>query len=133
MGRLAVVLLAVLLIVARAAPVQADCRLHVGDHIVLYSTSDDPDVLLWDSRIRLRDYHAATFDEAKQLAPRARLVEPGTRAVVIECVPDFVQSRLLEHPDDAIGVIIVSGTYRGKSGWVLSSDVRGAPHSLQKP
>ena len=112
-----------------AIPALADCTVHVGDHVVLYGSGDDPFVLVWDSRIRLRDYHAATFDEAKQLAPRARLADPGTRAVVIECVPDFVQSRLLEHPDDAIGIIIVSGPLRGKSGWVLSSDIRQSHHS----
>ena len=66
----------------------ADCKVHRGDHVVLYSTTDDPSVLLWDSRARLREYHAASFDEAQAMLPHAFLVAPGTRANVISCVPD---------------------------------------------
>ncbi|HLX25358.1 MAG TPA: hypothetical protein VKR05_00075 [Candidatus Cybelea sp.] len=108
----------------RAIPASADCKLHSGVRVVLYSTTEDPDVLAWDSRIRLRDYHASSFDEAEQLLPHAVLEPPGTRAVVSSCVPNFVTSLLLGGPEDAVGIIITSGPDRGHGRWVLGSDVR---------
>ncbi|HTU83300.1 MAG TPA: hypothetical protein VMF61_14285 [Candidatus Acidoferrales bacterium] len=108
-----------------AAPAaQADCNLRTHQHVVLYSSTEDPDVLLWDSRFRLRAYHAATFDEAQELVRHARLAPGGTHAVVESCVPDFVDSPLFERPADAVGVLIVSGKYSGQRGWVLGPDVR---------
>ena len=76
------------------------------------------------SRFRLRDYHAASFDEARQLLPHARLASPGTRATVESCVSDFIVPRLINAPDDAIGVIIVTGPLHDQRGWVLGTDVR---------
>ncbi len=102
----------------------ADCKVHRGQHVVLYSTTDDPSVLIWDSRVRLRDYHAATFDEAQALLPHALLVGPGTHADVVSCVADYVTSPLFHQPDDAVGVLIVAGPNRGATRWVLGSDVR---------
>jgi hypothetical protein len=113
---------------AALAPAWADCRVHRGDHVVLYSTTDDPSVLIWDSRARLRAYHAATFDVAQAMLPHAILVSPGTRATVISCVPNFVVSPLFQKPDDAIGVLISSGPQHGITRWVLGSDVRSMPH-----
>ena len=52
-----------------SAKALADCRVHRGEHVVLYSTTDDPSVLMWDSRTRLREYHAASFDEAQAMLP----------------------------------------------------------------
>lgn len=115
-----------LLFVTLAFPLaaSADCKLHQGDHVVLYSSTDDPDVLLWDSRFRLRDYHAASFDVERELIRHAALMGPGTRAIVEECVPDFVQSPLFDHPNDAVGIVIVEGPHRGERGWVLGTDTR---------
>lgn len=131
MRKAAIVVLAALAFGAGALPALAVCKVHTGDHVVLYSTTDDPAVLVWDSRFRLRAYHAASFDEARQLAPHAHLAGPGTRAIVESCVDDFVQSRLTDRPDDAVGIIIVSGPERGQSGWVLGSDVRGIYHPIR--
>jgi hypothetical protein len=117
-------LLALLVTAAFAPPASAQCKLHRGTRVVLYSDTDDPDVLVWDSRFRLRDYHAASFDEARQLLPHAWLVAPGTRATVESCVSDFVLPRLLNAPDDAIGVIITTGPYHDRRGWVLGTDIR---------
>ena len=39
---------------SRRTAALADCKVHRGDHVVLYSTTDDPSVLMWDSRARLR-------------------------------------------------------------------------------
>ena len=89
----------------RSHPALADCKVHRGDHVVLYSTTDDPSVLVWDSRSRLRDYHAASFDEAQAMLPHAILVAPGTHATVISCVPNYVESPIFQTPDDAIGVV----------------------------
>lgn len=100
------------------------CRLHQGDRIVLYGSGDDPDVLAWDSRFRLREYHAAPFDEAEQLLAHAVLLSAGTRAQVVACVAGFVPSHSFETPEDAIGVMILSGTDKGIGKWVLGSDTR---------
>jgi hypothetical protein len=102
----------------------ADCKVHRGDRVVLYSTTDDPSVLIWDSRTRLRSYHAASFDVAQAMLPHALLVSPGTHANVISCVSGFVESPLFQKPDDAVGVAISSGPQRGLIRWVLGSDVR---------
>ncbi|MGB8909378.1 MAG: hypothetical protein WCC84_11580 [Candidatus Cybelea sp.] len=122
MDRLALALLLVWL--AAVAPALADCKVHRGDHVVLYSTTDDPSVLIWDSRARLREYHAASFDAAQAMLPHAVLVSPGTHATVVSCVPAYVESPIFEKPDDAVGVLISSGPQRGRTLWVLGSDVR---------
>jgi hypothetical protein len=111
---------------AASASASADCRLHRSEHVVLYSTTDDPSVLIWDSRTRLRDYSAASFDEAQAMLPHAILVAPGTHATVISCVPNYVESPIFPQAD-AIGVVITSGPERGLTRWVLGSDVRPEP------
>jgi hypothetical protein len=85
-------------------------------------------VLIWDSRARLREYHAASFDEAQAMLPHALLVAPGTHAVVLSCVANFVESPIFQRPDDAVGVVITSGAQRGITRWVLGSDVRLMSH-----
>jgi len=117
-----------------AASARADCKaLHRSDRVVLYSSSEDPDVLLWDSRVRMRDYEDGSFDEMNQLLPHARVVSQGTRAVVELCVPGFVAPQYAKTPEDAIGVIVATGPLRGKFGWVLSSDVRVLQRSTPGP
>jgi hypothetical protein len=120
----AMFLLMLAMAAATAATAFAQCDFHAGNHVVLYSEADDPDVLLWDSRFRLRDYNAASFDISRELLPHARLVSQGTRATVESCVPDFVQLRLQNGYQDAIGIIITSGKYQHVRGWVLSTDLR---------
>jgi hypothetical protein len=117
-------LLLALLTCGTAAPSPPPCRLHSGQRIVLYSSTGDPEVLVWDSRFRLRAYGAASFDEARQLLPHAYVVQPGTRAVVQTCVRNFVSSPPLGSADDAVGIKITSGSSRGRMGWVVGSDVR---------
>jgi hypothetical protein len=127
-----VAIASLILWLAAAAPALAQCNLRPGQEVVLYSTTDDPSVLIWDSRLRLRDYSAATFDEAQALLPHAILVAPGTHASVVTCVPKFVSSQIFTVPDDAVGVTILTGPRRGLTRWVLGSDVRQlhpvAPH-----
>ncbi len=102
----------------------ADCKVHAGNGVVLYGTTEDPSVLAWDSRTRLRDYQDAPFAEARAMLSHAQLISPGTNAEVTSCVPSYVSSPLFAAPQDAIGVTITSGQLRGKTGWVLGSDVR---------
>jgi hypothetical protein len=117
-----------MLLAGTLASASADCRLHRGQHVVLYSTTDDPSVLIWDSRERLREYHAASFDEARAMLPHALLVSPGTRAVVVTCVAGYVESPVFHSPDDAIGVVVSTGPQRGLTRWVLGSDARLLTH-----
>lgn len=125
------VLLAIVLVLF-AVPriVLADCHLRAGDKIVLYGTTDDPDVFIWDSRFRLRDYAGGSFDEMNALLPHAVLARPGTRAVVESCVSNFVQSKYFSTPDDAVGVRILNGPLNGQRGWVLGSSTRGMRSDL---
>ncbi len=126
--RKAVSVLLVVFWAAAPIAVWADCKEHRGDRVVLYSTTDDPSVLIWDSRARLRSYYGASFDEAQALLPHAILVAPGTRGTVISCVGDYIESPLFQHPEEAVGVTISSGPQRGVTRWVLGSDVRVTPN-----
>ena len=115
---------AAVLWLAAFAPAYADCSWHRGAHVVLYGTTDDPSVLIWDSRARLRAYFAASFDEAQAMLPHAVLVGPGTHADIVSCVANYVESPIFHTPDDAVGVVITNGPKRGMIRWVLGSDVR---------
>ncbi|MBV8530557.1 MAG: hypothetical protein JO104_04515 [Candidatus Eremiobacteraeota bacterium] len=117
---------------ASLTPAWGDCKVHRGQHVVLYGTTDDPSVLLWDSRARLREYYAASFDEAQAMLPHAILVPPGTHANVVSCIPSFVDSPIFGAPADAVGVAISSGPEQGLIRWVLGTDVRSAPKSRRK-
>jgi hypothetical protein len=102
-----------------------ECRAVHGMTIVLFGGVDDPDVLVWDSRDRLISYGAGSTDTRKFLLPHALLNRPGTRAVVQTCVKGAVHSKFRLDADDAVGVLITSGKYRGRYGWVSSADIRG--------
>jgi len=124
MRELARVGAALLLALLCSLPAAAACRLRVRERIVLFGLGADPGVFLWDSRFRLRAYHAASFDEAQGMLPRALLVRAGTRAIVIWCLPRFVQPRYGMTLDDAVEVRILTGPLHGQTGWVLGSDAR---------
>lgn len=126
-------LLAFALFLTLLAPANAfaDCRVRGGDHVVLYGTTDDPDVFVWDSRFRMKSYQSGSFDQAQALLPHAMLAPPGTRAVVSVCVKHFVQLKYTSDQDDAIGITIVTGPLRGKRGWVLGSDIRAIARNEQ--
>lgn len=129
-------LLALLIVlVAMAAfaqrPVDAACNVHAGQHVVLYSVSDDPEVFVFDTKVRLRNYHAASVDAMREIAEHAWLVAPGTRAEIVTCEAGFVQSPYFSTGEDAIGVLLLTGDHRGHTGWVLGSDVRGVYHPMR--
>jgi len=119
---LAAVLIGCMLAHASAAQ---QCHAVRGLQVMLFGGVDDPDVLVWDSRDRLVSYGAGSTDTRKFLLPHALLNRPGTRAVVQSCIGGLVHSKFRMDADDAVGVLIVSGKYRGRYGWVSSSDIHG--------
>lgn len=113
-------------VAAAAAPALAgQCHATRGMHVTLFGGVDDPDVLVWDSRDRLTGFAAGSSDTRKFLLPHALLTRPGTGAVVQTCMPGVVHSKFRMDPEDAVGVLITNGKYRGRYGWVGSSDVHG--------
>jgi hypothetical protein len=119
---LAAALLVCALAIASAAQ---QCHAERGMQVTLFGGVDDPDVLVWDSRDRLINYGAGSTDTRKFLLPHALLNRPGTRAIVESCVGGAVHSKFRMDAEDAIGLLIVTGKYRGRYGWVSSADIHG--------
>jgi hypothetical protein len=121
------VLLAVAVVASRAtaaaATAAAICTASPGGRVVLESDAVDPDVFLWDSRGRLIDYAAGQWGNTRAIFAHTVLAEPGTQATVVSCYPAAAHSKVSSGDEDAIGVKIMSGPYKGRFGWVLSSDV----------
>ena len=86
--------------------------------------SADPDVFIFDSRVRLIDYSAGRFDEVKAVMAHTLLASPGTRAIVSSCVRNVVKPKYSGDYFDAVGIKVITGPYRGRWGWVSSEDVR---------
>lgn len=108
-----------------AAGAAQQCHASHGMRVTLFGGVDDPDVLVWDSRDRLVSYGAGSTDTRKFLLPHAFLNRPGTEALVQTCLSGVVHSKFRMDADDAVGVLILTGKYRGRYGWVSSSDVHG--------
>ncbi len=104
----------------------AACHAGKGARVTLFGGVDDPDVLVWDSKDRLIRYSGGSSDERAFLLPHAFLNRPGTKAVIVSCLENAVHPKFSGDAADAIGVLIMSGRYRGRYGWVTSSDVHGA-------
>jgi hypothetical protein len=117
----------VLVIIVGLMPASATgvCHAARGMHVTLFGGVDDPDVLVWDSRDRLVTYAGGSSDERSFLLPHALLTRPGTSAVVQECLYGIVHPKFRMDPADAVGVLIMTGRYRGRYGWVSSGDVHG--------
>ncbi|MFY9779408.1 MAG: hypothetical protein WAJ85_02725 [Candidatus Baltobacteraceae bacterium] len=116
---LSAALLATFLVAAASAE---PCTSPLGTRVVLESDEVDPDVFLWDSRLRLIDYAAGNWGDTRAIFAHTVLAEPGTLALVIACFPGVAHPRFSDGDEDAIGVKVVNGRYRGRYGWVLSSD-----------
>lgn len=102
----------------RAAP----CAVTNGGRVVLESDAVDPDVFIWDSRARLVDYAAGQWGNTRAIFAHTLLTEPGTPAAVVACVAGVAHPKFGTGDEDAVGVKVVAGRYRGRYGWVLSSD-----------
>jgi hypothetical protein len=124
-GRLCLAVAVLALAAIALAPAAQRCHAERGMQITLFGGVDDPDVLVWDSRDRLITYAAGSTDTRAFLLPHALLSRPGTRAVVQMCIGGAVHSKFRLDAEDAIGVLILSGKYRGRYGWVSSSDIHG--------
>ncbi len=105
----------------------ASCTAPAGGRIVLQSDAVDPDVFLWDSRTQLVDYAAGQWGNTRSIFAHTLLARPGTQALVVSCVAGVAHPKFGTGDEDAVGVKIVNGRYKGRFGWVLSSDthVRG--------
>ena len=118
----AALLATILVATASAGP----CTKPLGVRVVLESDEVDPDVFLWDSRSRLIDYAEGNWGDTRAIFAHTVLAEPGTLALVVACFPGVAHPRFSNGDEDAIGVKIVNGHYRGRYGWVLSSDTHAA-------
>jgi hypothetical protein len=118
----------VVIVVALGAPASgagATCHAARGMRVTLFGGVDDPDVLVWDSSDRLVTFSGGSSDTRKFLLPHALLTEPGTVAVVQSCEFGIVHQKFRMDAEDAVGLLIMSGKYRGRYGWVSSSDIHG--------
>ena len=99
-----------------------------GNHVVLASQAMDPDVFVWDSMLRLTNYTAGKY-VTNDVLRHTLLVSAGTEAVVVSCRDRAAHPRFSTEDADAVGVRLSTGRYRGHYGWVISMDLRVAPHS----
>jgi hypothetical protein len=112
--------------VHRAASAATSCSSSaLGGRVILQSDAVDPDVFVWDSRDRLVEYAAGRWGTTRAVFSHTVLAEPGTQAAVVACVPGIAHPKFAASDQDAIGVRLLSGTYRGKYGWILSGDAHG--------
>lgn len=116
---------AALLLAIGIALASGTCGVARGTSVTLFGGVDDPDVLVWDSRSRLISYAGGSSDARRFLLPHAMLNRPGTKAVVQNCVNGIVHPKFHMDAADAVGVLILSGKYKGRYGWVSSTDLRG--------
>ena len=104
----------------------AACTSTIGSCSI--GTTDDPDVFVWDSRFRLRDYEGGTFDQMKALlasrdpgaagyARDGRELRLGLRAIEVRRAARR-RDRHRHH----------GGPLRGQRGWVLGSAIRELKH-----
>ncbi|GAC1443462.1 MAG: hypothetical protein NVS2B8_13390 [Vulcanimicrobiaceae bacterium] len=113
-----------LIVLAFAIPAPAaECVASAGGRVVLASDAVDPDVFLWDSRARLLNYSAGQWGSTKAIFAHTMLAQPGTKAMIVSCVPAVAHLKYGAADEDAIGVRVLSGPHRGRYGWVLSSDI----------
>jgi hypothetical protein len=99
------------------------CAAAPGGRVLLESASVDPSVFVWDSRLRLVDYAAGQWGSTRAVVAHTLLAQPGTPAAVIACVAGAAHPKYALGDEDAVGVRLLGGPYRGRFGWVLSSDI----------
>jgi hypothetical protein len=101
----------------------AECGAGKGAPVTLASDPGDPDVIVWDSRDRLVAYVAGRWTSSRDVMAHTVIAGPGTRAQVTDCIRGIAHVKIADVDRDAIGVKIMSGPFRGRYGWVVSSDV----------
>jgi len=112
-----------ILAAAAVSKVDADtlCPGAIGTRVVLASQSVDPDVFVWDSRFRMIDYEGGQWGASRSGVTHTMLIQPGTTAYVISCFSGSVHPKF-SGDEDAVGLKVTSGPYRGRYGWVASGD-----------
>jgi hypothetical protein len=118
---------------AFASNVERVCDVRAGDRVVLSAGTVDPDVFLWDSRVRLIAYVAGDWGSAKEVLSHATLIAPGTLAVVTSCRMGEAHPNYSAIAQDVIGVRILTGGHRDTWGWVSSDDVHRMRRSKKIP
>lgn len=98
------------------------CSMPPGSPAMLASDAIDPDVFVWDSRDRLIEWTGGRWGSSKEVLTHTTLAVPGTRALVVSCMPGVARRKYSDVNQDAVGIRLTSGQYKGKYGWVLSSD-----------
>ncbi len=93
---------------------------------MLSSDAADPDVFLWDSSDRLIDYAAGSWANTRAIFAHTVLVEQTTEAMVVSCFPGVAHPKFADGDEDAVRVKILKGQYKGRYGWILSSDAHVA-------
>ena len=115
---------ALLVLVPGPAPRAEGCAVTNGQYVLLKSNRLDPDVFVWDARLRLVSYAAGEWKNTQDVLDHTLLSKPGTRAIVIGCEPQVIRFRYEQPIQDAVGLKIVSGPARGRYGWVASDDAQ---------
>jgi len=115
--------LALVLLAAAPAPADSCSTIGVGGQVVLKSSDLDPDVFVWDSKLRAADYASGTWRNTRDVIAHTLLAKPGTHAQVVACQKDMIRSRYANETLDAVGIRLISGPYHGRYGWVTSEDV----------
>ena len=117
------VLLAASMLVSPPVPSNAaGCAMAPGSGAMLASDAIDPDVFVWDSKERLIEWTGGRWGSSREVLTHTTLAVPGTRAVVVSCHPGVARRKYSNIDQDAVGIRLISGQYRGRYGWVLSSD-----------
>jgi hypothetical protein len=116
-----------------AAAAVPSCSLNTGETVMLHASDFDPDVLVWDSKSRAIAYASGGMKDADDVLNHTLLAPPGTRAIVIGCAPDSAHTRYSDVVQDTVGVKIISGTHRGRYGWVTSDDIRSTHTADARP
>ena len=83
----------------------------------------DPDVFVWDSKIRMVQYAAGSWGSTREVLVHTMLSKPGTQATIVACEGNTVHSRLTGSIQDAFSIRILNGPNKGRTGWVAGEDV----------
>lgn len=102
---------------------ERSCVATPRDRVVLAADTSDPDVFVWDDRFRLTEYALGRWGDTRSVMVHTVLAHPGTRAVVLACLPGALHPKYSVVREDAVRVTMLTGPYRGRSGWVAARDV----------
>jgi len=105
----------------------AACPVSRGAPLLLVSPELNPDVFLWDSSDRLVRYETGDYD-VETVLKHTTLVKAYSRAVAVSCKNTTIRPQYQPKaagPFYLVGVKVATGRFRGRYGWVMSTDIRG--------